>query len=163
MSDQLKQFFITEEENRATYVCVIISHSAFGDFYLVKDQIGDKVFNIDGIDRTFMGAMVKVPEESILASDDIDKGSVSFDRIGYEVLTEIKKLDNQFTLEPTVVRVLRFLEGITAPQNDYSAFVESFNFGVRNVSFNLTSQNLSKSTKNDEIFDPKFFPGLQNT
>ena len=163
MNDELKQFFITQDNERIVYTAVIISNPAFGEFRLVKNQIGNKTFNVDGVDKAFTGAMVQIPEESILSSDDVDKGALSFDRIGFEVLKEVRKLDASPSLDATDVRVLRYLEGVTAPQNDYSVLVESFKFGIRNVSLNLTTQNLSKSTKNDEIFDPQFFPGLQNT
>lgn len=163
MNDELKQFFVTQDNERIVYTTVIISNPAFGEFRLVKNQIGSKTFNVDGINKVFTGAMVQIPEESILSSDDVDKGALSFDRIGFEVLKEVRKLDASPSLDATDVRVLRYLEGVTAPQNDYSVLVESFKFGIRNVSLNLTTQNLSKSTKNDEIFDPQFFPGLQNT
>lgn len=163
MNDELKQFFVTQDNERIVYTAVIISNPAFGEFRLVKNQIGNKTFNVDGINKVFTGAVVQIPEESILSSDDVDKGALSFDRIGFEVLKEVRKLDTSPSLDATDVRVLRYLEGVTAPQNDYSVLVESFKFGIRNVSLNLTTQNLSKSTKNDEIFDPQFFPGLQNT
>lgn len=163
MNDELKQFFVTQDNERIVYTAVIISNPAFGEFRLVKNQIGSKTFNVDGINKVFTGAMVQIPEESILSSDDVDKGALSFDRVGFEVLKEVRKLDASPSLDATDVRVLRYLEGVTAPQNDYSVLVESFKFGIRNVSLNLTTQNLSKSTKNDEIFDPQFFPGLQNT
>jgi len=163
MSDELKQFFSTQDGEKTVYTAVIISNPAFGAFRLVKNQIGNKTFNVDGLDQVFMGAFVQVPEESILSSDDIDKGTLSFDRVGYEVLKEVRKLDDNPTLDATEVRVLRYLEGVTAPQNDYSVLVETFKFGIRTVSFDLTTQNLNKSTKNNEIFDPQFFPGLQNT
>ena len=163
MNDDLKQFFVTQDGEKIVYTAVIISNAAFGEFRLVKNQIGNKTFNVDGDNKEFMGAMVEIPEESILSSDDIDKGVLSFDRIGYEVLTEVRKLDESPLLDATEVRVLRYIEGVEAPQNDYTVLVETFKFGIRSVSFELTTQNLNKSTKNNEIFDPQFFPGLKNT
>lgn len=162
MSDTLKQFFVTQDGEKIHYTAVIISHPAIGDFRLVKNQIGNKTFNVDGVDQVFIGAMVDVPEESILSGDDNDKGQLTFSRIGYEVLSEVRKIDDWPTLEAAQVRVLSYLEGETAAQSDYSVLVENFNFTMREVSFDLTTQNLSKSTKNNEIFDPQEFIGLQN-
>lgn len=160
---EIKQFYITQDGEKAVYTAVIISHPAIGDFRLIKDYIGNKSFVVDGSTQEFMGAMVSVPEEAILSDDDIDKGTLSFSRIGYEVLNEVRKIDSYGKLEATTVRILKYLEGSSSPQSDYTAYVETFDFGVRDVSFSLTTRNLSKSTKNNEIFDPRYFPGLENT
>jgi hypothetical protein len=159
---EIKEFFAKQESGRAVYTAVIIYHPAFGEFRLVKDYIGDITFNVDGVNKVFMGAMVQVPEESILSSDDVDKGKLSFDRVGYDVMSEVRKIDDYPTLVAAEVRVLTYIEGVMAPQNDYSVFVENFNFSDRQVTLDLTTRNLSKSTKNDEIFDPDEFVGLRN-
>lgn len=49
MSDELKQFFSTQDGEKTVYTAVIISNPAFGAFRLVKNQIGNKTFNVDGI------------------------------------------------------------------------------------------------------------------
>ena len=163
MSDRLKELFAGQNRKVVIYTAVIISSPTLGDVNLVKNVIGELVFNVDGAPTTFDGAMVEVPEQSILGSDDVDKGEIQFDRIGYEVVSKLRLLDDAPVLEPVTVRIMQYTsEDFTAPQNDYTVYAANFNVGARAVTIELTTQNLQKMTRADQIYDPSEFIGLEN-
>ena len=161
MTVALDKFFTTQNDTQAIYTAVIISHPAIDDERLIKDYIGTKTFNVDGVNLDFRGAAVEVPEQSILGSDDEDKGQLSFDRVGYDVLQKVLQIDNSATLEPATVRILTYKSDIVFAQESYTVFIEKFNFTKRGVSFDLTTRNLNKATRNDQIMAPEDFPGLK--
>lgn len=161
MTVELDQFFTTQDKNNTVYTAVIISHPAIEDERLIKDYIGTKTLNVDGNNLEFKGAAVEVPEQSILGSDDEDKGALSFNRIGYDVLSKLMQIDNHATLEATTVRILTYKSDIAAPQESYTVFVDKFNLDARSVSLDLTTRNLNKATRNDQIISPDDFPGTK--
>lgn len=163
MSERLKKLFVTQNSEIIIYTAVIISSPTMGAVNLVKDFIGDITFTVDGTPTVFSGAMVDVPEQSILGSDDVDKGEIKFDRIGYEVVEKLRLLDNAPLLEPVTVRIMQYLSDNTAtPQNDYTVYAANFSVGIRAVTIELTTQNLNKITRSDEIYNPSEFIGLEN-
>lgn len=163
MSDRLKELFAGQNRKVVIYTAVIISSPTLGDVNLVKNVIGELVFTVDGTPTTFNGAMVEVPEQSILGSDDVDKGEIQFDRIGYEVVSKLRLLDDAPVLEPVTVRIMQYTsEDFTTPQNDYTVYAANFNVGARAVTIELTTQNLQKMTRADQIYDPSEFIGLEN-
>ena len=163
MSDRLKKLFTTQNSKVVIYTAVIISSPTMGAVNLIKDFLGDLTLNVDGVPTVFNGAMVEVPEQSILGSDDVDKGEIKFDRIGYEVVTKLRLLDNAPIFEPVNVRIMQYTsDDVTAPQNDYTVYAANFNVGARAVTIELTTQNLQKITRSDEIYNPSEFIGLEN-
>lgn len=155
----LQQFYQTQERNRALYTAVQISHPAITTIRLAHDQFGDITLRVDGIDRTFNGATFVVPEQAILASDQTEKGALSFNRIGYDVLEELRKTDDYIGFDPISVRVLQYLENITDPVSDYTAFADEVSLDARNVTIPLTVENFEKQTKADQIYTTDEFPG----
>lgn len=163
MTDRLKQLFTTQNSKVVIYTAVIIESPTLGAINLVKNVMGNLVFKVDGADTTFDGAMVEVPEQSILGSDDVDKGEIQFDRIGYDVVSKLRLLDDAPTFEAITVRIMQYSsEDTTAPQNDYTVYAANFNIGSRAVTIELTTQNLQKITRADQIYDPSEFIGLEN-
>lgn len=162
MNDRLKKLFTTQNSKVVIDTAVIISSPTMGDVNLVKDLFGDFVFDVDGTPTTFSGAMVEVPEQSILGSDDVDKGQIQFDRVGYDVVTKLRLLDDAPTFEAVTVRILQYEQDVTAPHSDYTVYAANFNVGSRAVTIELTTQNLQKMTRSDEIYDPAEFIGLEN-
>jgi len=163
MSDRLKKLFATQNDEVIIYTAVIISSQSMGSVNLIKDFIGDIDINVDGTPTKFVGAMIEVPEQSILGSDDVDKGSIRFDRVGFEVVTKLRLLDNAPAFESVSVRILQYAsDDLTSPQNDYTVYAANFNVGSRAVTIELTTQNLQKITRSDEIYNPSEFIGLEN-
>jgi len=161
MNDELKQFYVTQDAERIVYNAFIISSPTIGEFRFVTDQSDDLDLFVDGETKTFTGCIASIPEQSILSSDDVDKGEVSFDRVGFEVVSEIRKLDYAPTFEAVTVRFLTYLEGQQDALYDYSAYMSNFTAGVRQVKIELTTENLEKQTKVNKIFDPAIYVGLQ--
>jgi|GEM_PF-5947681 len=161
MNDELKQFYTTQDAERIVYNAFTISSPTIGEFRFVIEQSDNLDFYVDGATKEFIGCSASIPEQSILSSDDVDKGEVSFDRVGFEVVSEIRKLDYAPTFEAVTVRFLTYLEGEQDAVYDYSAYMSSFSAGARQVKLSLTSENLEKQTKVNKIFDPSIYIGLQ--
>lgn len=159
MSD-LQQFYTTQPRAGRLLTAVEIKHPAINTVRLAKDQFQDQTLLVDGVNQTFKGASFAVPEQSILASDETEKGNLSFNRIGFEVLTELRKTDNYSGFESMVVRVFQYLDGISTPVSDYSVFAEEVNLDARNVTITLTTENFEKQSKADQIFTADEFPGI---
>lgn len=163
MSDRLRQLFTTQNSKVVIYTAVIIKSPTLGAINLVKGVMGDLTFNVDGVPTVFNGSMVEVPEQSILGSDDVDKGNIQFDRIGYDVVTKLRLLDDAPVFEAVTVRILQYSsEDLTTPENDYTVYAANFNVSERAVTIELTTQNLQKMTRADQIYDPSEFIGLEN-
>ena len=161
MTAELDEFFVTQNRDAAVYTAVIISHPAIEDERLIKDFIGNKTLNVDGVNYDFRGAAVEVPEQSILGSDDEDKGALTFNRIGYDVLSKLMQIDSHATLEAATVRILTYKSDIVSAQESYTVIVDKFDFTERAVSLGLTTKNLNKETRNDQIIAPDDFPGTK--
>lgn len=161
MNDELKQFYVTQDSERIVYNTFIISSPTIGEFRFVIDQSDNLDFYVDGATKEFIGCAASIPEQSILSSDDVDKGEVSFNRIGFEVVSEIRKLDDAPTFEAVTVRFLTYLDGEQDALYDYSVYMSNFTAGARQVKIQLTTENLEKQTKVNKIFDPSIYVGLQ--
>jgi adenylate cyclase class IV len=162
-SNEYKEFFQGQPRDKARWTCVEIKSPSIGAFRLIKDYIGDKDLNdLDGILRTFNGADVSVPEKAILASDDTEKGAIAFERIGYDALTEVRKLDNASSPEDVTVNVLTYFEGNLDPDTYYQVYAKDFTFTKRGFEIALTTENLNKQTKANQIITADEFEGLRN-
>jgi len=161
MNDELKQFYVTQDSEKIVYNAFIISSPTIGEFRFVIDQSDNLDFYVDSEIKEFTGCAASIPEQSILSSDDVDKGEVSFDRVGFEVVSKIRKLDNSPTFESVTVRFLTYLEGERDALYDYSAYMSNFTAGARQVKLSLTTENLEKQTKVNKIFDPSIYIGLK--
>lgn len=162
-SNEYKEFFQGQPRDKAKWTCVEIKSPSIGAFRLIRDYIGDKQLNdLDGILRTFSGAKVSVPEKAILASDDTEKGSISFDRIGYAALSEVRKLDNANSPENVTINVLTYFEGNLDPDTYYQVYSKDFTFTKRGFEIALTTENLNKQTKANQIITADEFEGLRN-
>ena len=160
MNDDLKQFYATQQYPGTLYTAVEISHPAINTIRIVQEQFGDVTLNVDGVNRVFKGASFAVPEQAILASDETDKGNLAFNRIGYEVLTELRKTDDHIGFDPMTVRVLQYIEGTTTPVSDYTAEAEQPRLDARNVTIPLTTENFEKQSKADQIYTTEEYPGI---
>lgn len=161
MNDELKQFYVTQDSERIVYNAFIISSPTIGEFRFVIDQSDNLDFYVDSATKEFTGCVASIPEQSILSSDDVDKGEVAFDRVGFEVVSEMRKLDDAPTFEAVTVRFLTYLEGEQDALYDYSAYMSNFTAGARQVKLALTTENLEKQTKVNKIYDPSIYVGLQ--
>ncbi len=161
MDAELKKFYTVQDADRIIYNAFIISSPTIGEFRFVIEQSKNISFYVDGELREFTGCEAAIPEQSILSSDDVDKGEVSFDRVGFQVVSEIRKLDDAPTFEAVTVRFLTYLEGEQDALYDYSAYMSNFSAGARQVKLSLTTENLEKQTKVNKIFDPSIYVGLQ--
>ena len=161
MNDELKQFYTVQDAESIVYNTFIISSPTMGEFRFVIDQSENLSFYVDGQTKEFIGCAASIPEQSILSSDDVDKGEVAFDRVGFEVVSEMRKLDDAPTFEAVTVRFLTYLEGEQDALYDYSAYMSNFTAGARQVKLSLTTENLQKQTKVNKIFDPSIYVGLQ--
>lgn len=161
MNDELKQFYVTQDSGRIVYNAFIISSPTIGEFRFVIDQSDNLDFYVDGATKEFTGCVASMPEQSILSSDDVDKGEVAFDRVGFEVVSEMRKLDDAPTFEAVTVRFLTYLEGEQDALYDYSTYISNFTAGARQVKLALTTENLEKQTKVNKIYDPSIYVGLQ--
>lgn len=161
MNNELKEFYTTQNSDKIIYYAFIISSDSMGEFRFVKNQTEDITFNVDSTPKIFSGISAELPEESMLSSDDTDKGEISFDRIGYDVITELRKLDNAPKFEAVNVRILQYIEGDLDPQSDYSVFMGNFSASEREVTLTLTTQNLNKQAKGNKTYEPNIYVGLK--
>lgn len=162
-SNEYKEFFQGQPSDKARWTCVEIKSPSIGAFRLIKDYMGDKQLNdLGGVLQTFKGINVSVPEKAILASDDTEKGSISFERIGYDALTKIRPLDNANSPEDVAINVLTYFEGSLDPDTYYRVYAKEFTFTKRGFEIALTTENLNKQTKANQIITADEFEGLRN-
>lgn len=161
MTQEVEQFFTTQQAFKTIYTCVEIRNDAASIlFRLVKGNFGSKQFIVDGVLRDFTGSGFEVPEQEILAGDETEKGSLRFGRIGYQVATEIRKLDNVVSLSPLTIRVLQYLDIGGQPQSDYTVYSSDIKMTMRDVEITLTTENFEKQTRADKIVTTDKYPGV---
>lgn len=161
MTQEAEQFFSSQQSGVNVYTCVEIRNDLAGILYrLVKDNFGEKSFIIDGQTQTFIGSGFEVPEQEILTGDDTEKGELNFSRVGYDVATEVRKLDELNDFESLKIRVLQYIGVGGEPQADYTVYSGDISFDARNVTIKLTTENFEKQTRADKIATTDKIPGI---
>lgn len=161
MTQEAEQFFSSQQSGINLYTCIEIRNDAANILYrLVKDNFGEKSFIIDGQTQVFTGSGFEVPEQEILTGDDTEKGELTFSRIGYEVVTQVRKLDDLSELESLKIRVLQYIGEGGEPQADYTVYSGDISFNSRDVTITLTTENFEKQTRADKIATTDKIPGI---
>lgn len=145
--------------NTPKYMCVIISAPSITPFRLVKGIAEGGTFTVDGVDYFFEGSGFEAPELSQLQNDDTEKGTLSFNRVGYNVRAIEKQIGG---LEKVTVRILTYLGNKTTTQSDFTYEAGSINYDESTVSIPLRATNYAKVAAAQQIYTAEEFPALEN-
>ena len=160
MEDSLKGFYYQQDGTQVRYLCVEFYHPSFGYIRLAQDQIDPISRNIDGVLYEFTASSCKIPEDLLFNSDDTDKGTISFNYIGYEIR---KKLLAIVDMTPIQARVLQYIgETNLNPIYDKKLSVGDISLNENTCSISLTQGNAQKQVKVDRRFTADKFVGLSD-
>lgn len=156
---ELIDYWHKRPANVARYLGVIFHHPNAGTKRLLQNVPYDLDLLVDSIAQTFLGTAMQIPEEIKLDTDETDKGTITFGRIGADVRAFVDAIGISQT--PITARVLTWLGEASNPVNDITLNVGSIAMTESEVQIKLTLGNDNFIGRADEVYTADEYVGLK--